>query len=586
MVALKRLDNIELTLQTIACKVGAQESNQRPSVSFESPFVSTPLAFRNEPITPSPAASVSTSGKPGKRAFACKMPTLLTFKNPLPEQIDWSWNCTESFFEQQIETIADMKSHLSLPIPELNLAEPHLWNLHRSFADHVLKWLPLFSPETATEHVRYARSTDYQHRNSSLCVVFLMFANGAISSDTSLYSLSAHELPGYPYFAAAISILERLPISSKDLTALQCRVLVTIYLLFAFRPLEAWKNITQASQECILLLRVNINNTKDLDKEQLKEYQQAFRRIYWTCYVLETELEACLEVPTSGIRLYESQVPLPISDYEEEGMYFLLALSSLRKVMVEVLDTVGYKSADGAVTYNPSVAHELRTQIDEWCKRLPQPIRFQMDGHMLFDTRRAYLRCCYFALTAVASWPFVIPLARPAFTERQHRPSTDLGKPIRRPSLEVSNMPPPLSTGATSHAPQETLSGHHNAVTPSSTGIDTIDHTSHHDPAHRHAAETCLTACRTYLNYAEEILTSKSLVSHLVVRQYFAFTMILILNFPGVDLQDAKSLEERKLLERAIRNLQYWDVVPFMRDSLQVMFRIARDRGLGMGRGH
>lgn len=468
----------------------------------------------------------------------------------------------------------------------MKLDEPHLWNLHRSFADHVLKWLPLFSPETATEHVKYARSTEYKHTNSSLCVVFLMFANGAISADTSLYTVAPFELPGFSYFAAAMAILERLPVSSKDLTALQCRVLVTIYLLIAFRPLEAWKNITQASQECILLLRANINQSSDLPIDERKEYQQAFRRIYWICYVLENELEACLEVPSSGIRQYESQVPLPISDYEEEGMYFILALSSLRKVMVEVLDTVGYKSADGAVTYNPSVALELRTQIDEWCKHLPQPIRFQMDGHMLFDTRRAYLRCSYYALTAVASWPFVIPLTRPAFVERQHRSSLDLGQPNRRPSFEIGAMPPP-HPGPTSHPSQDTVPtlqsngvSQNQAAAP---GVDAIDHIQH-DPAHRRAADTCLTACRTYLNYAEEILTSKSLVSHLVVRQYFAFSMILILNFPGVDLQDATSLEERRLLERAIRNLQYWDVVPFMRDSLRVMNRIAGDRGLGARR--
>lgn len=81
--------------------------------------------------------------------------------------------------------------------------------------------------------------------------------------------------------------------------------------------------------------------------------------------------------------------------------------------------------------------------------------------------------------------------------------------------------------------------------------------------------------------HAEEILMQKSLVSHLVVHQYFAFTMILLLNFGGVDLQaEGASMEERRQLERALRNLRYWGVVPFMGGSLSVLMRIARARGL------
>lgn len=273
---MERLDKIEATLGNIASAVGVDERAHRTqSLPEPSPFISTPLAFRNEPVTPSPASVSTAAGKPSKRRYACKMPNLITFRHPVPEHSDWSWNCTESFFNDQIDAMGDMRQYLNLPHPDPDLSEPHLGHLQRSFADHVLKWLPLFDPETASHHLRYARSTEYRHAGSTLCVVFLIFANGAVSADSSLYSRSAHELPGSAYYARAVTILERLPNTSKDLTALQCRVLIAIYLLFAMRPLEAWKNITQASQECMILLRANTNYNAT------NEYREAFGRIYW-----------------------------------------------------------------------------------------------------------------------------------------------------------------------------------------------------------------------------------------------------------------------------------------------------------------
>lgn len=286
---------------------------------------------------------------------------------------------------------------------------------------------------------------------------------------------------------------------------------------------------------------------------------------------MEVELEACLEVPTSGIRNYEATVPLPGSYYEEEGIYFLLALSSLRKLMVEVLDAVGYKSTSSFVTYNPAVALELRTQLDDWYRHLPGPLRFQLDSDMLLDTRRAYLRCSYYALVAVASWPFVLPLSQaPAHTPQSahysHHP----------PSLALPSYPSHESVPQ----PYQQQAGGYGTPT-SSSAYPSGDLDLHDLATHRAAAQSCLDACRSYLMHAEEILMQKSLVSHLVVHQYFAFTMILLLNFGGVDLQaEGASMEERRQLERALRNLRYWGVVPFMGGSLSVLMRIARARGL------
>ncbi|KAK5944090.1 hypothetical protein PMZ80_003371 [Knufia obscura] len=490
--------------------------------------------------------------------------------------------------------ISDMRQHVNLPQPNPNLSDPHLGHLQQSFAEHVLKWFPLFDPETASQHLRHARDTGYRQTGASLCVVFLIFTNGAISADNSLYLRSPHDLPGFVYYARAVSMLERLPITSKDLTTLQCRLLVGLYLLFAMRSLEAWTNITQASQNCVLFLKENTC------RDASQEYREAFRRIYWyviapfkqircgllhvtvelgsnilsrrICYVLETELEACLDMPTSGIRTFQAVVPLPGSRYEEEGMYFLLAISSLRTVMVDVLDAVGYRSATPIVSYNPAVPLELRRQLDEWYCHLPGPLRFRLDSNMLFDSRKAYLRCAYHALIIAATWPFVMPLSQASAHSAQERP-----KPSHWPTVGPTSNP--FQESMPQNVQQRTKSGH---GTPTPTSVHLPTDAEIHDVATgRAAAQTCLDTCRSYLIDAEEILMQRSVISHLVVHQYFAFTMILLLDFSGVDPQDGgANVKETRRLERALHNLRHWSVAPFMAESLNEIMRIARAKGL------
>lgn len=58
---------------------------------------------------------------------------------------------------------------------------------------------------------------------------------------------------------------------------------------------------------------------------------------------LVSELEICLELQTSSSRTVSEELPLPLSTYEEEGMYYFLAMATHRKLLVEVMDTIGFK---------------------------------------------------------------------------------------------------------------------------------------------------------------------------------------------------------------------------------------------------
>lgn len=120
----------------------------------------------------------------------------------------------------------------------------------------------------------------------------------------------------------------------------------------------------------------------------------------------KSELEVCLELPSSGIRTFQEAFPLPASQIEEEGLYFFLALISLRNLLAEVIETIGFKS--GHAIYVPIVAVELHNQILGWHEHLPASLQFPLDASPIFDLRRAHLRGQLFCLLSVVYWPFVL----------------------------------------------------------------------------------------------------------------------------------------------------------------------------------
>jgi hypothetical protein len=183
---------------------------------------------------------------------------------------------------------------------------------------------------------------------------------------------------------------------------------------------------------------------------------------------------------------------------------------------------------------------ELRNQIDDWYRHLPSSLKFPSDHSLLFDKRRAYLRCQYHALIAVVFWPFVARRKDTSFVGK--RCDDDESERILCGSNE------------------------------------------------------CLTACRNFLKGTDEILTQKTVDSHVIVRRqvgqssrstiadnqpsYFTLTTILLLIYPGSDSEAAESLEDRMLLEYALENLSHWKVVPFLRRPLSELERMARLKGL------
>lgn len=58
---------------------------------------------------------------------------------------------------------------------------------------------------------------------------------------------------------------------------------------------------------------------------------------------MSSELESILKTHPIGLRQFHEVVPLPLTETEEEAFFYFLAQASLRKLLTETLDVVGYR---------------------------------------------------------------------------------------------------------------------------------------------------------------------------------------------------------------------------------------------------
>lgn len=177
----------------------------------------------------------------------------------------------------------------------------------------------------------------------------------------------------------------------------------SLYFAFLRRPLQAGTYINAAAAKCLLLLSYPPTHSTPEDTERI-------RRIFWSCYILESDYLAELSVPLSGVGRIESSIPLPgnypthaTPQEEEQSSLYFLACISMRRLLNRVhqllyaRDTGACESLDNARF--PVVVAELDHQLEEWRDVLPAAFEFDVDldsnpasehGRFL---RQRYLTC-------------------------------------------------------------------------------------------------------------------------------------------------------------------------------------------------
>ena len=274
------------------------------------------------------------------------------------------------------------------------------WHLQQAFVLNFLQWQPLLGVDAFVDHCKAAEASNYDKDDASTCLTMLAFA----IAETSDAHTNVDQYLGLHYFARGSQILEQVRNKTRrSVIVMQCRLLRACYYLLCPRPILAFDVVSELARDLMHLL-----SSRWLEHISSRQREDV-HRIFWSCSTLLNELEALLQTHPVGLRRFHEVVPLPLTDAdEEEGSLYFFAQVSLRKLLTETLDVVGYRP--GQVIYAPIVAAELGKQAGEWYDNLPTAVRFPLNAAPLFDLRKSFLRLQYLALHTVIYWPSVLQI--------------------------------------------------------------------------------------------------------------------------------------------------------------------------------
>jgi hypothetical protein len=154
-------------------------------------------------------------------------PSFLTFSCPFFLHFE-NWDDTEEFYDDELglgELLFDQVQ--SLRGQQLDTVPPTCWRLQQSFFRNFLRWIPIFDMQTCVEHIRIAKSQNFEGTDLPTCMSMFILAVGAISDerrDMISDRLVEEVPPGLEYFARGSEILERFSLKSCDVTVMTCRI--------------------------------------------------------------------------------------------------------------------------------------------------------------------------------------------------------------------------------------------------------------------------------------------------------------------------------------------------------------------------
>ncbi|KAI5458541.1 hypothetical protein BGZ63DRAFT_391585 [Mariannaea sp. PMI_226] len=212
------------------------------------------------------------------------------------------------------------------------------------------------------------------------------------------------------YFESALRKMHAAHLSVNS-EATQCLFFAALYFASLVRPLQAWEFLSVTASKCLLLLAYPPADCSPEDQERI-------RRIFWSCYILESdyvaELSAC---PPSGIARIESSVPLPgtyhthlIESEEEQSALYFLACISMRRLLNRVHHILYARDTGAAMdtTRFPPIVAELNHQLDEWRDVLPAAFEFSIDTSETLTEAGGFLRQRYLTCLAVIYRPYLM----------------------------------------------------------------------------------------------------------------------------------------------------------------------------------
>ncbi|KAK9452556.1 hypothetical protein V1511DRAFT_513736 [Dipodascopsis uninucleata] len=217
---------------------------------------------------------------------------------------------------------------------------------------------------------------------------------------------SGKAYPGMHYFNPAFNIIS--DISRFDfglkIEVAQAQVLAGAYLAYAVHPLSSWKMIHAAS--CAVQMLIT-------QKKTIGNLSEIEIRLFWSCFLIESDRLAEFELPRSGIEALVDDMPLPsVSNPPDPAMIYFLAEISIRRLLNRVHNSL-YCEQDQ--TSRPlksmmAICDELNRQLEMWHESIPGPVKPTLGPDALEprNEREAILRIRYYAARHIIFRPFVL----------------------------------------------------------------------------------------------------------------------------------------------------------------------------------
>ncbi|KIW90489.1 uncharacterized protein Z519_09135 [Cladophialophora bantiana CBS 173.52] len=216
------------------------------------------------------------------------------------------------------------------------------------------------------------------------CMGFKAYEEGGfeIASQASITPIIRHimeeEIAGLSFFNEARR-RAGLCLCERDIQACQYYLTSAVFFAQVMRPVDKWLETGRAAVICTAFWKC--------PPEPVDEWlADMHARLFWCSLVLESLVVQELELPPSGLKVWEDEVPLPKfttypyasssrPQHSDDSLYHyhFLAQIAHRIILNRIKDELFFS--------NPStkVAEELRHQLEQWRANLPQALRYASD---------------------------------------------------------------------------------------------------------------------------------------------------------------------------------------------------------------
>ncbi|WZH48528.1 putative C6 finger domain protein [Fusarium acuminatum] len=309
------------------------------------------------------------------------------------------------------------------PLPPFQIDRPLLDHLVTLFFSSVHVSHPVLDQaEFAQIYERFLEKGPDSSTESALCMT--VFALGAVSSSAegSCDSQCSPNGTEYMKYALPTLMLRSLWLFSFDLALAQALVLASVYFAYIVRPLHSWRLIYLATN----LLQLKLSNL-DCQKQALNT-EGAILRLFWSCFIIECDRLAELELPRSSLQQLTDDANLPrCENLDDVHMTAYLAEISIRRLLNRIHNSLYLRkpnfpntalSSTSLMTPDEfsleelssitSVCEELHSQLDLWHAAIPEQFRPPLSLEEIENDRISILRIRYYAARHIIYRPFVL----------------------------------------------------------------------------------------------------------------------------------------------------------------------------------